>query len=104
MRGSRSNVLLAAGLSTCALLLAIHALRQAPAPELVARAWPATALTTVVLMLAPPRHARALAGFVALLFLAACLIAGRGPAFAVGFALANAVEALLVLRWLTGFE
>ncbi len=104
MRGSRSNALLAAGLLTCALLLAIHALRQAPAPELVARAWPATGLTTVVLMLAPPRHARALAGVVALLFLSACLIAGRGPAFAVGFGLANAVEALLVLRWLTGSE
>ncbi len=104
MRGSRSNTLLAVGLSTCAFLLAIHALRQAPAPELVARAWPATGLTTVVLLICPPRHARALAGLVALLILAACLIAGRGPVFGVGFAVANAVEALLVLRWLTGFE
>jgi hypothetical protein len=104
LQGSRSNALLAAGLATSALLLAIHSLRSTPDAELVARAWPATALTTVVLMLAPPRYARGLAGFVALLFLTACLVAGRGIVFSVGFALANAVEALLVLRWLTGFE
>ncbi len=104
MQGSRSNALLAAGLATSALLLAVHSLRATPDPELVARAWPATALTAVLLMLTPPRYTRSLAGFVALLFLTACLIAGRGPVFSVGFALANAVEALLVVRWLTGFE
>lgn len=82
----------------------MHSLRSTPDPALVAQAWPATALTTVLLMLAPPRHARVLAGLVALVFLVACLIAGRGPVFAVGFAIANAVEALLILRWLTGFE
>ena len=104
MQGSRSNALLAAGLATSALLLAVHSLRATPDPELVAQAWPATALTAVVLMLVPPRHTRAVAGLVALLFLAACLIAGRGPVFSVGFGLANGVEALLVLRWLSGFD
>ena len=104
MKGSRSNSLLVAGLVTAALLLAVRALRTTPDPDLVAQAWPATALTAVVLMLVPPRYTRAMAGLVALLFLAAGLIADRGVVFSVGFALANAIEALLVIRWLTGLE
>jgi PAS domain S-box-containing protein len=104
VRGPRANALLAAGLATSALLLAVHSLRSTPDPALVAQAWPATALTTVLLMLAPRRHARLVAVLVGLLFLLAGVIAGRGPVFAVGFAIANAVEALLILRWLTGFE
>lgn len=104
LQGSRSNALLTAGLATSALLLAVHSLRATPDLELVARAWPATALTTVMLIMAPPRFTRALTAFVAALFLVGGLIAGRDPVFSVGFALANAVESLLVLRWLTGFE
>ncbi len=104
MQGSRQNALLAAGLATFALLLAVHSLRATPDPELVAQAWPATALTAVVLMLVPSRYTRAVAALAVLLFLAVCLLTGRGPVFSVGFALANGVEALLVLRWLTGFD
>jgi PAS domain S-box-containing protein len=104
VQGSRSNGLLTAGLATSALVLAVHALRAAPDPELVARWWPATALTTLVLILWPTRHVRALAGLVAVLFLVASLVAGYDLVFSIGFATANAVEALLVLRWLTGFE
>ena len=96
--------MLAAVLATSAFLLAVHSLRSTPDPSLVARAWPATALTTILLILAPPRHARALAGFIAVLFGAACLIAGRDLMFSFGFAVANAVEALLVVRWLTGYS
>jgi PAS domain S-box-containing protein len=87
-----------------AFLLALHSLRAAPDTELVAGAWPATALMTVLLMLAPPRHARGLAVLVAMVFLAACSLAGLGLVFSLGFAAANAMEALLVVRWLTGFE
>ncbi|MCW2828113.1 MAG: domain S-box protein, partial [Marmoricola sp.] len=104
MHGSRSNALLTAGLATSALLLAVHSLRMAPDPDLVARAWPATALTTVMLIMAPPRHRRALAALAGVLFLTACVVAGRAPFFAFGLALANVVEALLVVRWLTGSE
>jgi PAS domain S-box-containing protein len=104
VRGSRANGLLAAGLATLALLLAVYSLRNSPDPDLVARWWSATALATAVLVVAPPRHARRLTLLVLLIFLAASLIAGRGVVFSVGFGIANAVEALLVLRWLTGFE
>jgi PAS domain S-box-containing protein len=104
VHGSRSNALLTAGLATSALLLAVHSLRMAPDPDLVARAWPATALTTVMLIMAPPRHRRALAALAGVLFLTACVVAGRAPFFAFGLALANVVEALLVVRWLTGSE
>ncbi len=103
MRGSRATALLAAGLAMAALLLAVHSLRATSDPGLVAQAWPATALMTVLLLLAPPRRARALALVVALVMVVACSIAGRGLVFSAGFALANAVEALLVVRWLTGF-
>ncbi len=104
MQGTRSNGLLTAGLATSALVLAVFALQAAPDPELVARWWPATALTTIVLFLAPARLARLLAGLTALLFLTASLVSGHDVVFAIGFGIANAVEALLVLRWLTGFE
>ncbi len=103
MQGTRSNGLLTAGLATSALVLAVISLRAAPDPELVARWWPATALITIVLIRAPAHLARLLAGLAALLFLAASLIAGHDVVFSIGFAVANAVEALLVLRWLTGF-
>ncbi len=104
MQASRSNALLAAGLATSGLLLAVRSLRVTPDPELVAQAWPATALTAVVLLLLPSRYTRVVAGLAVLLLLAVCLITGRGPVFSVGFALANGVEAMLVLRWLTGFD
>lgn len=104
MQGSRSNGLLIAGLATCALVVSVYSLSAAPDPHLVARAWPATALATVILILAPARHTRPLVGLVAALFLAAGLTTGHDLVFSVGFAIANAVEALLVLRWLTGFD
>lgn len=102
MRGPRATALLAVGLAVSALLLAVHSLRADP--ELVGQAWPATSLLTALLMIAPPRQARALAVVVAIVVMAACSIAGRSLVFSVGFALANAVEALLVVRWLTGFD
>jgi PAS domain S-box-containing protein len=102
--GPRSNAPLAAGLATSAVLLAVHSLRSTPEPALVAHAWPAAALLTILLLLAPPRFVPPVAGMVGLIVLIACWVAGRGPVFSIGFALANAVEALLVVRWLTGFE
>jgi PAS domain S-box-containing protein len=102
LHGSRAHRLLASGLLAAAMALAVHGLRTTPDPELIARWWPATALTTIVLILAPPRHGRVLTGLVAALLLGAGLVAGRGVVFSTGFAAANAVEALLVLRWLTG--
>lgn len=104
MHGSRSNVLLTAGLSATTLVLAAHSLRVTADPELVARAWAATAVATVMVLLAPPRWTRTLTALVAGLILTACLVAGRDPVFSVGFALANAVEVLVVVRWLTGSE
>ena len=104
MHGSRSTGLLTAGLTGSALALAVFALRETPDPTLVARWWPATALATAMLVRAPRRHTRALLGVVALVFLAASLLAGRDAVFAVGFAVANTVEAVIVLWWLTGFE
>ncbi len=104
MHGSRSNVLLTAGLSATTLVLAAHSLRVTADPELVARAWAATAVATVMVLLAPPRWTRTLTALVAGLMLTACLVAGRDPVFSVGFALANAVEVLVVVRWLTGSE
>jgi hypothetical protein len=86
------------------VLLAVHSLRSTPEPALVAHAWPAAALLTILLLLAPPRFVPPVAGMVGLIVLIACWVAGRGPVFSIGFALANAVEALLVVRWLTGFE
>jgi PAS domain S-box-containing protein len=86
------------------VLLAVHSLRSTPEPALVAHAWPTAALVTILLLLAPPRFVRPVAGMVGLIVLIACWVAGRGPVFSIGFALANAVEALLVVRWLTGFE
>jgi PAS domain S-box-containing protein len=103
LRGTRANGLLAAGLSAAALLLAVRGMRSTPDPELIARWWPATALLTVVLILASRRHTRPLIALIAVLFISAGLLAGRGVVFSVGFGVANAVEALLVLRWLTGF-
>ncbi len=104
MHGSRANGLLAAALASAAFLLAVNALTAAGDSVLVALWWPSTALLTALLIKAPPRRVRLLAGFAALVFLAAALLAGRGPVFAVGFAVANTVEAMLVLRWLTGFD
>lgn len=101
--GPRVAGALAACLAACALVLAVHSLRATPDAELVARWWPATALTTVALFLAPARLTRLLTGGVALLFLVAGLVAGLDPVFSIGFAIANAVEALIVVRWLTGF-
>ena len=90
-------------LATSALVLSVYCLNHAPDPAMVARWWPATTLITVMLILAP-HHARPLAGLAAALIFAATLYAGHDIAFAIGFAIANAVEAMLVLRWLTGFE
>ncbi len=103
MQRSRANGLLIAVLAIAALVLSVYCLNHAPDPAMVARWWPATSLVTVMLILAP-HYARQLAGLAALIFFAASLYAGLDIAFALGFAIANAVEAMLVLRWLTGFE
>jgi PAS domain S-box-containing protein len=100
---SRANGLLIAVLAIAALALSVYCLNNAPDPAMVARWWPATALITVMLIVAP-HYARPLAGLGAVLVFAASLYAGHEIAFALGFAIANAVEAMLVLRWLTGFD
>lgn len=94
---------LAAALTALALVLTAVSLRAAPSPELVAQWWPATALATAVLLIAPSRHTRGSIVLMALGFFAANLLGGRGLVFATGFALANSLEALIVLSWLTGF-
>ena len=104
MHGSRATGLATAGLTASALALAVFALRETPDPMLVARWWPATALATAMLVRAPRRHTRVLLGVVVLVFLGAGLLAGRDAVFAVGFAVANTAEAVIVLWWLTGFE
>ena len=104
MHGSRSTGLLTAGLAASALVVAVYALRETPDPLLVARWWPATALATALLVRAPRRHTRPLLGLVALVFVAAGLAAGRDAVFSIGFAVANTIEAVVVLWWLTGFE
>ena len=98
-----ANGLLIAVLAIAALVLSVYCLNHAPDPAMVARWWPATSLVTVMLILAP-HYARQLAGLSAVIFFAASLYAGLDLAFALGFAVANAVEAMIVLRWLTGFE
>ncbi len=105
MHGSRATGLLTAGLAASALAVAVYALRETPDPTLVARWWPATALATALLVSAPRRHAALAASpWSPSCFLAAGLVAGRDAVFSVGFAVANAVEAVIVLWWLTGFE
>ena len=52
------------------------------------------------MLILAPHEARLLAGFAAALFFVASLYAGLGIAFALGFAIANALEALLILRGL----
>jgi PAS domain S-box-containing protein len=101
---SRATGVLTACLAVGAFVLAVYALRVAPVPELVARWWPATALVTVMLFVAPARRTRLLTILVALLFFVAGLVAGRDLVFSAGFAIANAVEALIVVRLLAGFE
>ncbi len=93
-----------AGLAASALVVAVYALRETPDPVLVARWWPATALTTGLLVIGPRRHTRQLLALVALVFLIAGLVAGRGVVFSVGLTAANLVESMIVLWWLTGFE
>jgi PAS domain S-box-containing protein len=104
VRGTRITAPIAVGLAAAALALSVHSLRTAPDAALVAQAWPATAVLTAMLLLFPARHRRISVGVVALIVIAACLVAGRGLLFTSGFALANAVEVLVVLRWLRAFE
>jgi integral membrane sensor domain MASE1 len=104
VHGSRSTGLMTAGLAALATAVAVYALRETPDPMLVARWWPATALTTAMLVIAPRRQTRILVPLVFVVFLAASLIAGRDPVFSAGFAAANTIEGAIVLWWLTGFE
>ena len=103
MRGSRATGVLAAVLAVTALVLAVHTLRVAPHPDLVTRWWPTTALMTVAVFLSPRRQARTLIGALTLIVLVASLLSGRGVVFSVGFAIANAAEALIVVRLVAGF-
>jgi PAS domain S-box-containing protein len=104
VHGSRPTGLLTAALAASALATAVYALRETPDPMLVARWWPATALATALLLTAPRRHRGLLLALVAVVFTVAALAAGRDPVFSVGFAIANTIEAAVVLWWLTGFE
>ena len=104
MLRSRTTGLLVAVLALLTLLVARRSLLASPDPDLVARWWVATALATVMLLLAPRHLTRHLTALVAVLFVVAGLLAGRGPTFAVGFALANVAECLVVVWFLTGFE
>ncbi len=104
MHGSRAHGLLTAGLGASALAVAVFALRETPDPMLVARWWPATALATAMLLSAPRRQARPLLVAMALIFLTAGLVSGRGVVFSVGFTVANVIEGIIVLWWLTGLE
>jgi PAS domain S-box-containing protein len=104
VHGSRKIGLLTVGLAASALAVAVYALRETPDPTLVARWWPATALTTALLVSTPRRHTRLLLALVALVFLAASLVAGRDTTFSIGFAVANTIEAVVVLWFLTGLE
>jgi PAS domain S-box-containing protein len=104
VHGSRGRGLLAAGLTACALVAAYRALHAAPDPSLVARWWPATALVTVLFLMLPRQLAR---GFVFLTttgFFAVGLLAGHDVVFSLGFAVANTVEVLVVVWWLTRFD
>jgi PAS domain S-box-containing protein len=101
---SRSTGLMTAGLAASALAVAVYALQETPDPELVARWWPATALATAMLVIAPRRRTKLLLPVVFGIVLVASLLADRDPVFAVGFAVANTIEAVIVLWWLTGFE
>ena len=104
MRGTRTAGLLSAGLVAASFALAVYSLHETPDPMLVARWWPATALATALLVSAPRRQARFLIFLVLLVFVAAGLVAGHGAVFSVGFAVANTIEAVVVLWWLTGLE
>ena len=104
MHGSRGRGLLAAGLTALALLAAYRALHAAPDPELVARWWPATALVTILFLLLPRHDARGFMFLATTGFFAVGLLAGRDAVFSLGFAVANTVEVLVVVWWLTRFE
>ncbi len=104
MRGTRITALIAVGLAAAALLLAVHLLRTAPDVALVAQTWPTTAVLTAMLLLSPTRLRGIGVALIAVIVLVACLVAGRGLLFSSGFAVANAVEVLVVLRWLRAFD
>ncbi len=104
MRGARANGLLAAGLTACALATAYRALHAAPDPELVARWWPASVMVTIVFLLRPRREAATLAYLTTTGFFAMGVLAGRDPLFSLGFAVANTVEVLVVVWWLTRMQ
>jgi PAS domain S-box-containing protein len=104
VHGSRSTGVMTAALAASTLAVGVYALRHTTDPMLVARWWPATALATAMLVTTPRRHTRVLLPLVFLIVLAASLVAGRDVVFASGFAVANTIEAAIVLWWLTGFE
>ncbi len=104
MLRSRTTGLLVVVLALLTLLVARRSLMATPDPDLVARWWVATALATVMLLVAPRRLTPHLTALVGALFVLAGSLAGRGPTFAFGFALANVVECLVVVWFLTGFE
>jgi PAS domain S-box-containing protein len=104
VHGSRGRGLLAAGLTACALVAAYRALNAAPDPSLVARWWPATALVTVLFLMLPRQAARGFTFLATTGFFAIGLLAGRDVVFSLGFAVANIVEVLVVVWWLTKFE
>lgn len=104
MRGARTNGLLAAGLTACALATAYRALDAAPDPELVARWWPASALLTILFLLLPRTDAKSLTFLITAGLVAIGALAGLDGVIAFGLAIANAVEVLVIVWWLTRFR
>ena len=104
MRAARANGLLAAALTACSLLVAYRALHATADPDLVARWWPASVLLTTLFLLLPRQDVRSLTFLATTGLFAAGVLAGRDGLFAIGFAVANVVEVLLVVGWLTRFE
>ena len=104
MSPTRANALGAASLTACAMLLAYRALIAAPDHELVSRWWPATVLLTVLFLRRPRKDVKALTLLVVVGLTAVTVLAGRNGLFAIGFGVANAVEVLVIVWWVTRFE
>ena len=104
MPNSRIAVLLTPALVAGVAALTVLSLARTTDPGVVTRWWPATAVATALVLLAPRRRTRPLLGLLGVSFLVGGLIAGRGWGFSAGFALANVAECGVLVWWLTGLE
>ncbi|NCT91797.1 EAL domain-containing protein [Cellulomonas sp. APG4] len=90
------------GLGAAVFGLAAAAVALAPPDTGVAAWWPAAGVSVIAIAWAPTRARRLVAvAVVAVLSAVANVVAGREPAVAAGFGLANALEAFVVAWWLT---